>query len=94
MKEPVNAAFYDALNRRLRLLAAELARKQPALKLLRQMFLVAPFAAIVLGLVNDAESPLRIRWIGDRGAMFDRHDGIAYDLARLFFKMMRRSKVA
>lgn len=90
--EPPNAAFYDGLNRRLRFLAAELARKQPALKLLRQILLVASFAAIVLGLVNDAKSPLGIRWISDRDAMFDRHDGIAFDLAWLFFQMMRRSK--
>ena len=92
VEEPVNAAFYDALNRRLRLLAAELARKQPAPKLLRQIFLVASFAAIVLGLVTNAKSPLGIRWISDRDAMFDRHDGIAFDLAWLFFQMMRRSK--
>lgn len=92
VEEPPNAAFYDDLVRRLKLLAAELARKQPALKLLRQIFLVASFAAIVLGLVNDAKSPLGIRWISDRDAMFDRHEGIAFDLAWLFFQMMRRSK--
>jgi hypothetical protein len=91
-EEPPNAPFYDALNRRLRRLAGELAHKQPALKLLRQIFLVASFAAIVLGLVNDAKSPLTIRWISDRDAMFDRHDGIAFDLAWLFFQMIRRSK--
>jgi len=89
--EPPNAAYYGALDRRLKLLAAELAGK-PSLKLLRQIFLVASFAAIVLGMVNDAKSPLAIRWISDRDAMFDRHDGIAFDLAWLFFQMMRRSK--
>lgn len=90
--EPPNAAFYDALDRRLRLLATELASKRPSLKLLRQIFLVASFAAIVLGMVNDAKSPLAIRWISDRDAMFDRHDGVVFDLAWLFFQMMRRSK--
>ena len=91
-EEPPNAVFYGALDRRLGLLAAELAGKNPSLKLLRQIFLVASFAAIVLGLVNDAKSPLAIRWISDRDAMFDRYDGIAFDLAWLFFQMIRRSK--
>lgn len=90
--EPPNAAYYDTLDRRLRLLATELAGKKPSLKLLRQIFLVASFAAIVLGMVNDAKSPLAIRWISDRDAMFDRHDGIAFDLAWIFFQMIRRSK--
>ncbi|WP_287958558.1 hypothetical protein [Filomicrobium sp.] len=92
MEEPPNVAFYDALHRRLGLVADELARKQPALKLLRQIFLVASFAAVVLDLINDVKSPLVIRWISDRDAMFDRHEGIAFDLAWLFFQMIRRSK--
>lgn len=92
VEEPPNAAFYGALNRRLGLLARELGGKSPSLKLLRQIFLVASFAAVVLGLVNDAKSPLGVRWISDRDAMFDRHGGIAFDLGWLFFQMMRRSK--
>lgn len=90
--EPSNAPYYDALDRRLQLLTAELNSKKPSLRLLRQIFLVASFATVVLGVVNDAKSPLAIRWISDRDAMFDRHDGIAFDLAWLFFQMMRRSK--
>ncbi|HEY9078805.1 hypothetical protein [Magnetovibrio sp.] len=90
--EPPNVAYYDTLNQRLSRLANELAGKNPSLKLLRQIFLVASFAAVVLGMVNDAKSPLAIRWISDRDAMFDRHGGIAFDLAWIFFQMMRRSK--
>lgn len=92
VSEPPNASYYAAIDRRLRLLATELAGKKPSLKLLRQVFLVASFAAIVLGMVNDAKSPLAIRWISDRDAMFDRHDGIAFDLAWIFFQMVRWSK--
>ena len=90
--EPPNAAYYDALNQRLRLLAIELAGKNPSLRLLRRIFLVASFAAVVLGIVNDAKLPLAIRWISDRDAMFARHDGIAFDLAWIFFQMIRRSR--
>jgi hypothetical protein len=90
--EPPNAAYYKAVDQRLRLLATELASKRPSLKLLRRIFLIASFAAIVFGMVNDAKSPLAIRWISDRDAMFDRHDGVAFDLAWMFFQMKRRSK--
>ncbi len=92
VEEPPNAAYYEAVGQRLKLLAAELAKKDPSLKLLRQIFIVASFATIVLAMVNDAKSPLTIRWISDRDAMFDRHDGIAFDLAWVLFQCMRRIK--
>lgn len=43
-------------------------------------------------MVNDAKSPITVRWISDRDAMFDRHDGVAFDLAWLLFQIMRRRK--
>ncbi len=73
--EPPNSPYYNTLERQLRLLATELSGKNPSLRLLRQIFLVASFAAVVLGVINDAKSPLAIRWISDRDAMFDRHGG-------------------
>lgn len=91
--EPPNASYYGTLDRRLRLLESELAGRQPSLNLLRRIFIVASFAAVVLGMVNDAKSPISIRWISDRDAMFDRHDGVAFDLAWLMFQIMRRRKV-
>ena len=90
--EPPNAGYYGTLDRRLRLLESELARRQPSLNLLRRIFLVASFAAVVLGMVNAAKSPISIRWISDRDAMFDRHGGVAFDLAWLMFQIMRRRK--
>ncbi|ANI80415.1 hypothetical protein [Sphingobium sp. EP60837] len=90
--EPPNAEYYGQLDRRLRLLESELARKQPSLNLLRRIFLVASFAAVVLGMLNDAKSPINIRWISDRDAMFDRHEGVAFDLAWLLFQFMRRRR--
>lgn len=87
-----NAAYYAALDRRLSLLAAELAGKNPSLKLLRRIFLVASFASVVLGMINEAKAPIGIRWISDRDAMFDRHGGVAFDLGWLFFQMIRRSQ--
>jgi len=91
-EEPPNADYFDGLALQLHRLSTELRGKKPSLKLLRQIFLVASFAAVVLGVINEAKAPLYIRWISDRDAMFDRHGGIAFDLAWLFFQMMRRSK--
>jgi len=90
IEEPPNAGYYGAIDRRLRLLADELGRKQASLKLLRQIFLVASFAAIVFSIVDGAKARITIQWISDRDAMFDRHDGIAFDLGWLLFQMMRR----
>lgn len=90
--EPRNAGYYGTLDCRLRLLEEELARKQPSLNLLRKIFLVASFAAVVLGMINGAKSPLTLRWISDRDAMFDRHEGVAFDLAWLLFQIMRRRR--
>ena len=90
--EPPNAGYYGTLDRRLRLLEEELARRQPSLNLLRKIFLVASFSAIVLGMINEAKTPITVRWISDRDAMFDRHDGVAFDLAWLLFQITRRRK--
>jgi hypothetical protein len=90
--EPPNAVYYGILLRRLNSLATELDRRQPSLSLLRQIFLVSTFAAVAVGIINQAKSPISIRWISDRDAMFDRHDGVAFDLAWLLFQVMRRIK--
>lgn len=90
--EPLNAEYYSQLDRRLRMLKSELAQKQLPLKLLRRIFLVASFAVVVLGMLNDAKSPINIRWISDRDAMFDRHEGVAFDLAWLLFQIIRRGR--
>lgn len=90
--EPPNSGYYATLDRRLGMLEDELARKQLSLNLLRKIFLVASFAAVVLGMINEAKAPITLRWICDRDAMFDRHDGVAFDLAWLLFQIMRRRK--
>lgn len=91
-KEPPNQKYYDDVERKLSLLIKELSGKNPSLALLRRIFLVSCFAAIVLSLINDAKAPLNIRWISDRDAMLDRHDGVAFDLAWMLFQLMRRRK--
>jgi len=88
--EPTNAAYYRDLDSRLKFLERELSGKQPNLNLLRKIMLVSSFAAFLFEVVNDAKSPITLRWISDRDAMFDRHGGIAFDLAWMFFQIRRR----
>lgn len=89
-KEPRNEKYYKDLDSKLQLLEMELLSKNPSTALLRRIFLVASFGALVFHLIHEEKSPLSIRWISDRDAMFDRHDGLAFDLAWLLFQIMRR----
>lgn len=88
--EPRNWEYYGELDKKFNLLLKELSGKNPSTALLRRIFLVSSFSAVVLNLIHEEKSPLNIRWISDRDAMFDRHDGLAFDLAWLLFQMMRR----
>jgi hypothetical protein len=88
--EPENEQYYTDLDGKIQFLEDELSSKNPSTALLRRIFLVASFGAVVFHLVNEEKSPLSIRWISDRDAMFDRHDGLAFDLAWLLFQIMRR----
>lgn len=90
--EPANTAYYGAVERKLNGLIQELSGKKPSTALLRKIFLVSSFAAVVFSMINDLKPALKIRWISDRDAMFDRHDGIAFDISWLFFQILRRSR--
>ncbi|UWR27376.1 hypothetical protein K3757_05395 [Sulfitobacter sp. S223] len=88
--EPGNEQYYTDLDGKCQQLERELSSKNPSTALLRRIFLVASFGALVFHLIHEEKSPLSIRWITDRDAMFDRHDGLAFDLAWLLFQIMRR----
>jgi len=90
--EPANAKYYSDFDRKLNAMLEELSGKNPSSALFRRIFLVSSFAAIALSLINEKKAPLNIRWISDRDAMFDRHDGIAFDITWLLFQTMRRIK--
>jgi hypothetical protein len=90
--EPANEGYYEELASKFNLLLKELSSKNPSTALLRRIFLVSSFAAVVFSLIHEEKHPLNIRWISDRDAMFDRHHGVSFDLAWLLFQMMRRRK--
>lgn len=91
---PDHAAYFLRLDRQLHQLSTEMNRKKRNERLIRQIFLVATFAAHVLELLDAVKAPTSIQWISDRDAMFDRYDGLAFDLAFLIWLVSRTSKSA
>lgn len=87
-KEPQNGEYYAEIDKRLRALQNELEQRNPNLKLLRKIFLTATFAATVFRLI-ESKLPSSLFWITDRDAIFDRHDGAAFDMAWLLFQITR-----
>lgn len=90
--EPANQEYYGSVERKLNHLTQELTGKRPSTALLRRMFLVTVFASVVISMINDEKSALNIRWISDRDAMFDRYDGVAFDISWILFQLLRRNR--
>lgn len=86
---PDHAEYFERLDRQLRQLGDEMGHKRRNERLVRQIFLVATFAAYVFDLLDLAKAPSEVLWISDRDAMFDRHDGLAFDLGFFFWLLVR-----
>lgn len=91
---PEHSDYLQHMDRRLKLLGAEMTQKRRNDKLIRQIFLVATFAAYIFELLDLSRAPAAVRWISDRDAMFDRHDGLAFDLAFFFWLVVRSDRWA
>ena len=91
---PTSADYWQTVETRLGTLEREISGRKPSLKLIRQLFLVAAFASTVMTMVQRAKSPITLRWISDRDAMFDRFEGLAFDLAFFFFLLARSGESA
>lgn len=85
-----NNYFTDAEGRISRFIN-ELKQKGNA-KLARQVFLVAAYAAIVFDYLDSAGHPSTISWISDRDALVDRHDGIVWDIAWIYFCLLKGNR--
>jgi hypothetical protein len=90
--DPEHARYFGRLDRQLMKMGQEMRRKQRSDRLIRQIFLIAAFGAYVLELLDNAKAPSAIQWISDQDAMFDRYDGLAFDLAFLLWLVSRSSK--
>lgn len=85
------ASYYRAVDKRLA--SFEMAMKRPGRNshLARQIFLCAGFAAVLLRTLDNTKRPKFVRWISDRDPMFDQHDQVAFDLAKLYFDLLRQA---
>lgn len=86
---PANSAYWKAVEGRLEQMELEMRRRSRPQSLIRRIMLTAVFGATTLMLIHRQKLPQAIRWISDRDAIFDRHDGLAFDLAFILFTLMR-----
>ncbi|MDZ4374368.1 MAG: hypothetical protein U1C74_23500 [Phenylobacterium sp.] len=91
---PKHAVYFGKLDGQLRKLGIDVNGKRPNMALMRQVFLAATFGAYVLEILDSAKAPAAIKWTSDRDAMFDRHDGLAFDLAYFFWLLIRSARTA
>ena len=89
--DPDKAPYFKEVDARFHSFYKDLNQKNPNYKLSRQIHLVAAFAAMVFRCLEVSVKPSHIRWISDRDAMFDRHNGIAFDLGYIYFLLERNS---
>jgi hypothetical protein len=86
---PTNATYFRETDRRLKQLLIEMQRPKVHSKLARQVHLVAALAAAFFKCLDSTMRPSHIRWISNRDSMFDRHGGIAFDMAYFYFMLLR-----
>ena len=85
--------YFPSVQKRLRNFIDDLRRKGNA-KLARQVFLTSAYAAVVMDYLDQATDPNRISWASDRDAMLLRHDGVVWDIAALYFYMLKAERIA
>lgn len=85
---PVDPTYFDDVLPRFDAYGKDLARKQVSENLARQIHLASAFAATIFHSVSTATQAAHLRWISDRDALLERHDGVVYDLAFLYSILM------
>lgn len=82
--------YYREVDKRLAAYQQDMKRKSHNLGLTRQSHLCAAFAAMLIFQLDSKKSPHHIRWISDRDAMFNKFDGVTFDLAFLYFELLKK----
>lgn len=85
--------YFSDVQKRLTIFIDDLRRKGNA-KLARQVFLISAYAAVVMDYLDQASDPKHVSWASDRDAMLLRYDGIVWDLAALYFYMLKGERIA
>lgn len=91
---PSELTYFDEVSVRLKSFRQDLSKPQVNEKLARQIHLAAAFAATMFDMVTSSTNPGYLRWITDRDALVERHDGIVFDLAYLYFLLLRSKEMA
>ncbi|MDX8455201.1 hypothetical protein RFM98_20830 [Mesorhizobium sp. VK9D] len=86
---PDRAPYCQAVDKRLVAFELDMKRRNRNSCLARQIHLCAAFAAMLFKHLNAKKAPGHIRWISDRDAMFDKYDKVTFDLAFIYFQLLR-----
>jgi len=86
---PETAPYYKAVDKRLAMFEQAMKQRNRNSNLARQIHLCAAFAAILFLHLDAKKDPHAIRWISDRDAMFDKFDRVTFDLAFIYFQLLR-----
>lgn len=89
----VNTLYFSNVQKRLKSFIYDLRRKGNA-KLARQVFLTATYAAVVMDYLDQSAEPAHVSWVSDRDAMLKRHDGIVWDIASIFFYLIKGQRTS
>ncbi|MFZ6758139.1 hypothetical protein ACO0K9_13095 [Undibacterium sp. Ji50W] len=89
VSKSVAPEYFDDVLKRLALFERNLARKQPNDRLARQIHLTSAFAATLFFLITGATQASYLRWISDRDKLIEHSETVVYDLAYLYFILMR-----
>ncbi|MGX5799652.1 hypothetical protein ACWGS9_00195 [Bradyrhizobium sp. Arg314] len=86
---PETVPYYQSVDKRLAAFERDMRRPNRNSGLARQIHLCATFAAMLFKHLDAQKAPGFIRWISDRDAMLDRHDHLTFDLAYIYFQLLR-----
>ncbi len=86
---PAAVPYFQLVDKRLAAFEQDMKRRNRNSSLARRIHLCAAFAAILFKHLDAQKAPAFIRWISDRDAMFDRHDHLTFDLAYIYFQLLR-----
>lgn len=90
INEPgVDITYWQRIDRALAAFSADVGHKGFNSKLARQILLTSAFASFLFVVLNRLKAPARIRWVTDRDATFERYNEVSFDIAFMFFLLVR-----
>lgn len=84
-QNPATRPYWSMVGQRIKAVQKFMGRSSPNVTLIRKMYLVSAFAAVLFKHLNVHKEPYAIRWISDRDSIMDCCDGVAFDMAFFYF---------